>query len=854
MIIPASPLFTAVDLTSVFNADRESLPETLRFRDEAPWTFGPQTLRGMPFLLGQSRARNVIELNQAEAVVPLGDVTASYLIFLHAVEDQRSPETPGWANDGNAVGDHVSDYELDYADGSNEVIAIRRRFAIQQTHIRWGASPFEAVPAMGPSVTPTPGDARALGRLTDGVPGIAIERTSSGRNSAGENLWLYALPNPRPDRPIRQVRLIPRGQGSLVYALALTQVPDHPLRPGLRQKLLVDLPPGAALNKLGQYEDIALDLGTVISADQALRYDPDQWAGRAPDVQPAVSDKSVIVEYIAHAAARLYAGGPKHGPVAYDLARPDLGGLVPVAPARRPVRLRVVERGSSQPVPARLHLHGAAGEYLPPRGHHRRVSGYWFDDNYAEFLNGSNGYSYIPGECMVDLPLGEVFVEVNRGCEVLPVRRALQVTPDTEEITLELERALAWRQAGWVTADTHVHFLTPQTAWLEGAAEGVNVVNLLASQWGELFTNVGDFDGRTTLGARDFGGDGEFLVRVGSENRMQVLGHISLLGYDGPMIHPLCTGGPDESALGDPQEVAMAQWAAQCIAQHGLVVMPHAPDPQAERAADIVLGLVHAIEMMTFNPFDRQISAVGLVDWYRYLNLGYPLPLVGGSDKMTAASLLGGVRTYAQLGERDLTYENWKRAVQSGDTFATIGPLVSLELEGQRPGGRVRLPTGGGSVNVTWKVESASVPIGAVEIVVGGLIAEQAGALSATVARSGAYVAAGSAQIRIRESTWVALRVRGSLRDRPVRDDIAAHSSAVQVLVGDAPIFSQPEARAVLAQIEGSLRYVDVLAPRPEAQRFAAMRVVLAEAHQKLHERIQQHRLRNQFERRHVRP
>ena len=41
--------------------------------------------------------------------------------------------------------------------------------------------------------------------------------------------------------------------------------------------------------------------------------------------------------------------------------------------------------------------------------------------------------------------------------------------------------------------------------------------------------------------------------------------------------------------------------------------------PQAERAADIVLGLVHAIEIMTFNPFDWQLSAVGLADWYRYL-------------------------------------------------------------------------------------------------------------------------------------------------------------------------------------------------------------------------------------------
>ena len=101
---------------------------------------------------------------------------------------------------------------------------------------------------------------------------------------------------------------------------------------------------------------------------------------------------------------------------------------------------------------------------------------------------------------------------------------------------------------GWVTADTHVHFLSPSTARLEGAAEGVNVINLLASQWGELMTNVGDFDGKTTFGSREAGGDGEWLVRVGTENRQHVLGHISLLGYGGEIIAPMCAGGVDEAA------------------------------------------------------------------------------------------------------------------------------------------------------------------------------------------------------------------------------------------------------------------------------------------------------------------
>ncbi|MCA9986305.1 MAG: CehA/McbA family metallohydrolase, partial [Anaerolineales bacterium] len=396
---------------------------------------------------------------------------------------------------------------------------------------------------------------------------------------------------------------------------------------------------------------------------------------------------------------------------------------------------------------------------------------------------------------------------------------------------LELDRVLDWRAQGWVTADTHVHFLTPQTALLEGSAEGVNVVNLLASQWGEMFSNVSDFDGRTTLGAKEFGGDGEFLVRVGTENRMQVLGHISLLGYSGRMIHPLCTGGPSESALGDPQEVTMADWAQRCLDQNGLVIMPHGPNPQCERAADIVLGLVDGIEMMTFNPHDWQINPYGIADWYRYLNLGYQVPVVGGSDKMAASMLLGGVRTYAHLGDRPFSYDNWMAAVRAGNTFVTVGPLLELSVAGQAPGSTLRLPAGGGHLDINWRVESVRLPIEQIEVIVGGLVVEQ-------INVDGALRHEGHTQVNITGSTWIGLRVRGSYRGIP--DEIAAHSSAVQILVDGQELFAQADAIAVLEQIEGAIAYVDTLATRPAAQRYKQLRLTLESAYNRLHQRLHQ--------------
>jgi hypothetical protein len=354
-----------------------------------------------------------------------------------------------------------------------------------------------------------------------------------------------------------------------------------------------------------------------------------------------------------------------------------------------------------------------------------------------------------------------------------------------------------------------------------------------------MFSNVGDFDGRTTLGASDFGGDGEFLVRVGTENRMQVLGHISLLGYSGAMIHPLCSGGPSESSLGDPLDVTMADWARSCLEQHGLVVMPHSPNPQAERAADIVLDLIDAIELMIQNPLaetwhetsEAHIDPYGIADWYRYLNLGYHLPIVGGSDKMAGAHLLGGMRTYTHLGEREFTYENWMTAVRSGNTFATIGPLAAIQVAGVRPGGRVELPSSGGTIDIDWEVESVAVPIAKVEVVVGGLVADEINPGRVLKAR-------GTATVRVGSSTWVALRVRGSYSGRP--EEVAAHTSAVQVLVEGSPLFSDTDANAILDQIQGALAFVDTLAPRAEAQRHLQIHATLEAAFTRLDHRLRQ--------------
>jgi hypothetical protein len=411
------------------------------------------------------------------------------------------------------------------------------------------------------------------------------------------------------------------------------------------------------------------------------------------------------------------------------------------------------------------------------------------------------------------------------------VRKVVEVTPATREIVIEIEKVLSWRERGWVTADTHVHFLSPTSGLLEGSAEGVNVVNLLASQWGELMTNVGDFDGQTTWGAKEAGGDGEYLLRVGTENRQHVLGHISLLGYRGKIIAPMTTGGPDESALGDPIQILLTEWARQCKKQGGLVVLPHFPNPRAEYAAGIVSGDVDALEMTSWGNLYGGIDPYSLSDWYRYLNCGYLVAAAGGTDKMSARTAVGTVRTYARIDpNRPFTYETWMEAVRRAETFVTYGPLLEFAVDGHPMGSRINMSANGGTVDVTWQVASVTIPMSRVELVVNGEIRESLAVPP--------WEKNGHWSVKVDKSSWMALLVRGHYADRP--EIIAAHSSPVMIDIEESPMLSTVDAVTILEQIEGALAYLDTVGTRAEDAAYKRMRLVLTSVHRTLHNRMHQ--------------
>ena len=782
---------------------------------------GEKTFWGIPFDCGDK----FIYVNEKENFLKLSfdKFTARYLVFLHV------SETP-WQNPGEdgiiqnyrgnpQLMESICDYIIKYDDGSEVVVPIRTRMEINDMQTWWGNGAMLAKKHERGSSFNTATEEIYADRKTHSW-GTSQTRVHSEGSYWNGDTWLYAFENPNPEKIITGFEIKKKNGNVFLFGVTASDVLENPLRYGRRQKALLTLKG----DPKDTFKLIDIDLGHIISVTPQPLYNNKLWENSSGrdicEWFDKKADDKYIVEFNAHDDAILYLGEEREPVKFKDIAK---NTELYINPAELPVNLKVCDE-NGKIVPVKVHAHGIAGEYLPPRNRHRLPNPYWFEDYSTDYVRGRHWCTYIDGTAEYWLPLGEVYFEVWKGFEIKPVRQIFNITPDTKEIIIKLERVVDWRSKGWVTADTHVHFLSTQTALLEGEAEGVNVVNLLASQWGELFTNIGDFTGIGEHATPN----GEYMVRVGTENRQHIMGHISLLGYDGSMILPLTTGGPDESAQGDPMELTLTQWAAQCKKQNGLVILPHFPNPRAENAAAIVSDLIDGVEITKLGT--SGISPYYLSDWYRYLNCGYHVAAVGGTDKMSAGTAIGEMRTYAKI-DGLFNYQTWKEAVIAGKTFTTTGALIDMQVEGQGMGGTINL-SGGGNLTVTWDVASATIPVTAVELVINGETKEAVRFdVDGLLGEKSGYF-----NVNIKDSVWIALRVRGKFNGRS--EVITAHTSAVFVIIDGRQLFSGPDAATILDQIEGATAYVKTLGTKAQESKFKLALAALEGAHRALHNRM----------------
>ncbi len=785
-----------IDISDSCNAGTECLP------GEDP-ALGEQAMRGLPFTVGapdgdpSGNCYVALTSGEGSVTLPVGK-KAHNVIFAHRqMETEQDAMGP--------IGVHVADYVIRFENSETIAVPIRERYEISCVGERQGISrygvghPYLAVTDQGDVLTP-----RHEGRWEE-----TGRRQTEVVQAQPAWYWLFAWRNPNPGRLIESVEIVPRGPRFIVAGISIGHVDEHPFSRKARRPVRVDLKEAERVEKPFDL-DVTIDRGerTYVhplpeqSSDDFL-IDPQRGFGEAQN--PKSSPAYVELAGTPSATVEVSQAGEKIDSVNWGDV--EVSGSVDtdrvhislIEPGKNWVRVKVVDDETGQIVPCRVHFRSSEGVPYQPHGHHNQVNSNldtWHIDVGGDLRLGQISYAYIDGTSEGWLPRGEVIVDVARGYEYEPLRTKVNIEPGQQDLELRLKRWINMNDRGWYSGDSHVHFLSTQGSHFESQAEDLNVVNLLQSQWGSLFTNVEDFTGHPSVTR-----EGNNIVYTSQENRQHFMGHMILWGLKQPVM-PFCSDGPGEAEIGGAMQTTLAHWADEAHDQGAYVVNPHFPFPNGQPAALIATGRLDAIEMIQ----QREIMHN---EWYRYLNCGYRLPLVGGTDKMSSDVPVGMYRTYVRIpDDEEFTYESWCRNVAKGRTVLSGGPIIHLTVDGYEVGDDVQL-SGPGTVEVSAWAESV-VPMSRLEIVQEGKV------VASTESDTPTRRLSLNETIKIEANSWIAARAGGpgyyegyQYYDVWERG-IFSHTSPVYVSVGGPwSMFDLATANYMLTLIHGSLEYID---------------------------------------------
>ncbi len=502
----------------------------------------------------------------------------------------------------------------------------------------------------------------------------------------------------------------------------------------------------------------------------------------------------------APAAAHLPAG---HRAPTYEVAAARAPG------AGEPVlRLSILDAAGGRPLAARFSLLVDGSSYVPEAldGDGLRLS------SFHERRRQSFTVTYARGTGPVEVALpagargGEVLVA--KGFEYLPRRQAFRVRRGAAEATVVLRRWSSLEQEGWIAADAHLHYdrlsATHDADWLAAlAGDDLDLGHFLLAKGGGF---AGFWARQYAFGPQGEGSDGRRFLRAGAELRDRAQGHATLLGIE-RRIEPLATGRFDPPA--HPFHFPpFHDTLLEARDAGGLAGVAHggAYGWRPTAALDAVLGAVDFFELA-----NTHMAELGL--WYQLMNCGWILPPAAGTDlpnfphREAWQPFLGESRMVLRTGGA-AGFAAFRAALARGEVWITSGPLLSFAVDGVGPGGTLRLPARGGSVEVEAELASPR-PLVALELVRNGEVvaAQSEASFDGTVHRLTLR-----ARLRLERSSWLAARGRGE-----VKGDLAshtgielpamAHSAAVEVRVGEGAIRSPRDAAALAARLEADAAF-----------------------------------------------
>ena len=434
----------------------------------------------------------------------------------------------------------------------------------------------------------------------------------------------------------------------------------------------------------------------------------------------------------------------------------------------------VVLAGLAQPASAgklRLQIVDEDGETLPARVLVRPTGADCLVPGDAVRLEiGPDRWFMTAGVVELDVPPGDLLVRVEHGLEFNRFRKTLTVPRGGLRETVTLTRWIDLRKRGYLCSDNHLHVdtrtLTPMLVcegldfgssmtWWNGPDQrrpippGTGHVRLLTFAGRSTPTSVYDAELEFGWGAAYIQGMSEPLP-LKSNRRRPNLEYLQRAKSAGGIVH------------------YQAGWSREVLfdALSGVVdtvnICNNNFHMHRYQQRSHYSNLLNVEGLPVYPNTEAGMLAMNTDTYYRLLNCGLKLAAGAGSATGAKQVPIGYNRAYVCC-DPDATLDEFHTAWAAGRNFVTNGPVLFLTTkDGAMPGDTIRLPAGGGTVevNVDMLCGEPTLKFERLDILVNGQIADvRTPAPADDGLPGGVTVTLGrTLPIEIRHSSWIAVR------------------------------------------------------------------------------------------------
>ena len=420
--------------------------------------------------------------------------------------------------------------------------------------------------------------------------------------------------------------------------------------------------------------------------------------------------------------------------------------------------LQVHDQGGS-PTPVRIGLYHQSGKTILPgdRPIDLLSSGAWPSENRHVF--------YIDGRYQTPLPVGRYQLVASKGLEYFFSQQTFDIQPSkTTPITLTMKRWENMPAKGWHTGDGHIHYTRKniddsETMLLQTQAEDIHVANVL--QMGDVVS--GEYFSQYEW--KPYGSSPYLLVPGQEDPRTSRRGHTVHLNIKSPVRYP-----DNYLMYNKVFEQTRSQGA---VVGYAHLMMPQNGNLNTGKGLilDMPFGLVDFVEVLQSGAGDFTRL------WFDFLNLGYKLTPVAGTDYPLLDRQVGLVRTYVKTANQALP-QAWFDGLKSGHVFVTNGPMLELSVNGKTMGEELRLQAGAPvNINVSAEINPDVGHLYKLELI------EQGRVIKDAVIPEGKNAIHFSYDLKASHGTWFVVRAYGR---QPGSDyGVSAYSAPIYIYVDD---------------------------------------------------------------------